>query len=143
MLPLDNFEDSFINVERKAPINRNQYMLLYTLVDSIKEEFYRLAAEAKPRTTKQEFDRYIHFLYDYYNTILAINLDKIILDYYRDSRAGDIAIISKRQYIVDQFRYTATVLLDEDGIDNNTLLSTIDNKASALSIIYEDKTAIA
>lgn len=114
-------------------------MLLYTLVDSIKEEFYRLAAEAKPRTIKQEFDRYIHFLHDYYNTILAVDLDKITLDHYRDGRAGDIAIISKRQYIADQFRYTATVLLDEDGIDNNTLLGTIDNKASALSIIYEEE----
>lgn len=72
-------------------------MLLYTLVDSIKEEFYRLAVEAKPRTTKQEFDSYIYFLYNYYNAILGIDLDKITLDYYRD---GEVAIVSKRQYAV-------------------------------------------
>lgn len=70
-------------------------MLLYTLVDSIKEEFYYLAAEAKPRTTKQEFDRYIYFLYDYYNAILAIDLDKITLDRYRDG-GREAVIVSKR-----------------------------------------------
>lgn len=78
-------------------------MLLYTLVNSIKEEFYRLVGEAKLRATKQEFDRYIHFLYNYYNAILAIDLDKIILDYYRDG-SGEAAIVSKRQYAIDQFR---------------------------------------
>lgn len=75
-------------------------MLLYTLVDSIKEEFYRLVAEAKPRTTKQEFDRYIYFLYDYYNAILATDLDKITLDRYRDG-GREAVIVSKRQYAID------------------------------------------
>lgn len=64
----------------------------------MKEEFYRLVAEAKPRATKQEFDRYIYFLYNYYNTILAADLNKIILDYYRDSKA---IIVGKRQYTAD------------------------------------------
>lgn len=73
-------------------------MLLYTLVNSIKEEFYRLVGEAKLRATKQEFNRYIYFLYNYYNAILAADLDKIILDYYRD---GEAAIVSKRQYTID------------------------------------------
>lgn len=76
-------------------------MLLYTLVDSIKEEFYRLAGKAKLRATKQEFDRYIYFLYNYYNAILAADLDRIILDYYRD---GEAIIVSKKQYAIDQFR---------------------------------------
>lgn len=143
VLPLDDFEDGFIDAERKAPIDRNQHMLLHTLVDGMKEEFYRLAAEAKPRTTKQEFDRYIHFLHDHYNAILAVDLDKITLDHYRDGGAGDAAIIGKRQYAADQFRYTATVLLDEDGIDDNALLGTIDDEAGALSMIHEDKTATA
>lgn len=73
------------------------------LVDSIKEEFYRLAAIAKPYSTKREFDRYIYFFYNYYNTILAIDLDKITLDYYRDGggRYIVIVIVSRRQYIVD------------------------------------------
>lgn len=78
-------------------------MLLHTLVDSIKEEFYRLVAKAKPRATKKEFDRYIYFLYDYYNAILAVDLNKIILDYYRDG-SGEAVIVGKRQYIADQFR---------------------------------------
>lgn len=91
-----------------------------------------MVAEAKPRTTKQEFDSYIYFLYNYYNTILAIDLDKIILDYYRD---GEVAIVSKRQYAVDKFRYIVAVLLDKDSINDNVLLSTINKEASALSII--------
>lgn len=73
-------------------------MLLYTLVDSIKEEFYRLVGKAKLRATKQEFDRYIHFLYNYYNAILAADLDRITLDYYRD---GEAIIVSKKQYTTD------------------------------------------
>lgn len=52
---------------------------------------------------KREFNRYIYFFYNYYNTILAIDLDKITLDYYRDGggRYIVIVIVSKRQYIVD------------------------------------------
>lgn len=100
-----------------------------------------MVGEAKLRTSKQEFDRYIHFLYNYYNAILAIDLNKITLDYYRAGGSGDTVIVSKKQYIVDHFRYTTAVLLelDEDGIDDNVLLGTIDDKASALSIaIYEE-----
>lgn len=139
VLPQDDFEDGFVDVERKAPIDRNQHMLLHTLVDGMKEEFYRLAGEAKPRTTKQEFDRYIHFLHDHYNAILAVDLDKITLDHYRDGGGGhtDAAIVGKRQYAADQFRYTVAVILDEDGIDDNALLGTIDDEAGALSVMDE------
>lgn len=111
-------------------------MLLHTLVDGIKEEFYRLAAEAKPRTTKQEFDSYIYFLYDHYNAILAVDLDKIILDYYRGGDR-DTAIVSKRQYAADEFRYTVAVLLDNNSINDNALLSTINKEASALTIVAQ------
>lgn len=107
VLLIDDFDSftnvDFTNADGRALIDRNQHILLHTLVDSIKEEFYRLVAEAKPRSTKQEFNRYIYFLYNYYNTILAVDLDKITLDYYRDGGGGhiDVAIVSKRQYTVD------------------------------------------